>query len=282
MVNVTGNSGAINVSYTYDGLGRLVTRTDNVAGTTTVYYYAGQQLLQSEQYSPSPTGGGAGGEGSFADGTTCTTVQYVWSARYVDSPIETDSTVWTYSTADGGSWTAGAPDRLYYLTDANNNVTAVVQYVVGAGQWQVVERYSYNAYGNVTVYNSGWTETGNTSAVGNPILFAGMRQDPATGMCYDRDRWYDPSTGGFSSTDPARSDANLYIYCGDDPTDYTDPSGMQDAQSGGTSSGSGQGVPNVPTTTCGPAQPSAYPGTVPAGASSLPVAAISLDSADWL
>ena len=46
--------------------------------------------------------------------------------------------------------------------------------------------------------------------VGNPILFAGMRQDPATGMCYDRDRWYDPSTGGFSSTDPARSDANLY------------------------------------------------------------------------
>ena len=89
LVSVTGNSGAINVSYTYDGLGRLVTRTDNVAGTTTVYYYAGQQLLQSEQYSPSPTGGGAGGEGSFADGTTCTTEQYVWSARYVDSPIET-------------------------------------------------------------------------------------------------------------------------------------------------------------------------------------------------
>ena len=93
-----------------------------------------------------------------------------------------------------------------------------------------------------------------------------MRRDPATRMCYDRDRWYDPSTGGFSSTDPARSGANLYEYAGDDPTDFTDPSGL----AYGGAAGSDQGVPNVPTTTCRPAQPSAYPGTVPAGASSLP------------
>ena len=208
-------SGAINVSYTYDGLGRLVTRTDNVAGTTTVYYYAGQQLLQSEQYSPSPTGGGAGGEGSFADGTTCTTEQYVWSARYVDSPIETDSTVWTYSAADGGSWSAAAPDRLYYLTDANNNVTAVTN-----SSGVVQERYAYDAYGNVTMYDGptsaggDWSNPHTVSTQGNPILFAGMRQDPATGMCYDRDRWYDPSTGGFSSTDPAQSGANSVRVCG--------------------------------------------------------------------
>ena len=110
---------------------------------------------------------------------------------------------------------------MYYLTDANNNVTAVTN-----ASGVVQERYSYDAYGNVTIYNANWTATGTASAVGNTMLFAGMNQDPTTGLYYDRARWYNPSTGGYLSRDPAQSDANLYRYVGNDPIGKVDPSGL--------------------------------------------------------
>ena len=192
LVNVSGDDGAINVSYGYDGLGREITRTDNTAAAGTVattdLYYAGQQLLESCDRSPLPLGEGEG-EGFPANGATAVVEQYVWSARYVDSPIESDRTVSTYSTGSGWRPTT---DRLYYLTDANNNVTAVTD-----ASGVVQERYSYDAYGHVTVYNASWTETGNTSAVGNDRFFAGMQLDPVTGMYEDGCRWYNASTGGF-------------------------------------------------------------------------------------
>ena len=157
---------------------------------------------------------------SPVNGATAVVEQYVWSACYVDSPIETDRTVSTYSTAGGGSWSA-ATDQLYYLTDANDNVTAVTD-----ASGVVQERYSYDAYGHVTVYNANWSQTGTTSAVGNTVLFAGMDLDPTTGLYYDGARWYNPSTGGYMSRDPAQSSANLYEYCGDDPTGAVDPTGL--------------------------------------------------------
>ena len=47
---------SIDISYSYDGLGRMITRTDNKvpAGktATTDYYYSGQQMLESSQRAP--------------------------------------------------------------------------------------------------------------------------------------------------------------------------------------------------------------------------------------
>ena len=78
-------------------------------------YYDGQQVVETRL----PDGQG----GLQPD------QQYVWSARYVDSPILRDS----YS---GGVLVSAS--RLYYLTDANHNVTAVTN---SAGVVQ--ERYDY-------------------------------------------------------------------------------------------------------------------------------------------
>ncbi len=218
---------SIDISYSYDGLGRMITRTDNkaVSGTaaTTDYYYAGQQMLESDQRPPT----------SLNNGATRTSEQYVWSARYVDSPIESDTTVSTYSAASGGSWTAATPDRLYYLTDANNNVTAVVGYDTAKSAWEVEERYSYDAYGNVTMYNGptsaggDWSNPHTVSSQGTTRLFAGEQQDATTGLYYVRARWYDSSTGGYITQDPAQSDPNAYRYTGNDPTNFNDPSGMR-------------------------------------------------------
>ena len=110
----------------------------------------------------------------------------------------------TYS---GGALVSG--DRLYYLTDASGNVTAVTD-----SSGIVQERYVYDAYGNVTFYAANWLSASATSSltISNTLLFAGMQRDALTDVYYDRERWYNPSTGDFITRDPAQSDPNLYRY----------------------------------------------------------------------
>lgn len=52
-------------------------------------------------------------------------------------------------------------------------------------------------------------------------------RDPATGLVYLRDRWYDPATGSFVTPDPEghRDSSNLYAYCGGDAINCSDPTG---------------------------------------------------------
>jgi RHS repeat-associated protein len=52
--------------------------------------------------------------------------------------------------------------------------------------------------------------------------------DPATGLVYARARWFDPQTGSFLSADPAgyRDSSNLYAYCGGDPVNCKDSTGL--------------------------------------------------------
>ncbi len=61
--------------------------------------------------------------------------QNVWSPRYVDAMVLRDS----YS---GGVLQPAS--RLYYLSDANYNVTAIVGKVNDT--WQAVERYAVSAH----------------------------------------------------------------------------------------------------------------------------------------
>ena len=103
------------------------------------------------------------------------------------------------------------------------NVVALVSSSVA-----VVERYEYTPYGQMTIYNPDWSpKTVQSSAYGNTILNKGMSLDATTGLYYDRARWYDPGTDTFITRDPARADANLYRFCGDNPVNYIDPTGMK-------------------------------------------------------
>jgi hypothetical protein len=63
--------------------------------------------------------------------------QYVWDARYIDAPV-----VRFYDDDVDGTDVV----QQYYTNDANMNVTALV-----AADGDVVERYMYDPYGNVTV-----------------------------------------------------------------------------------------------------------------------------------
>jgi RHS repeat-associated protein len=123
--------------------------------------------------------------------------QFVWSARYVDSPVLRDA-----NTDADGLCNDETDQRLYYLTDANANVTALVEYDPGDTRWEVVERYSYSAYGNQTIYDATWANTRTESLYANTLGFTGQDSDPVTGLSYYRDRWYNPTSRTFINRDP--------------------------------------------------------------------------------
>jgi RHS repeat-associated protein len=195
---VSASDGTTTDTYQYDGVGRLTERV--VSGTTEHFYYSGQQVVETRL----PSESGLQPE-----------YQYVWSLQYVDSPILRD----TYS---GGELQSS--ERLYYLTDANHNVTAVVN-----SSGVVQERYDYDPFGKVTIYNASWSSPTTTSSVGNTRFFAGQELDPLTGLQYSRARWYSASIGGFLSRDPtgfAAGDVNLHRYVNSNPIIFVDPSGL--------------------------------------------------------
>jgi RHS repeat-associated protein len=185
---VKAPGGATEAVYGYDGLGRRVQVTEG--GTTTDLYYSDQWQVVEERVS----------------GTT--TAQYVWGAQYVDELIERDR---------------GA-ERLYAQQDANWNVTALLD-TTGAA----VERYLEDPFG-VTTYLTGSWGSRSSSAYAWQYNHLGGRLDTVTGDYNFRNREYRPSIGRWQTDDPIRynaGDSNLYRYVRNEPTNATDPSGLQ-------------------------------------------------------
>ncbi len=217
LVEVDDSSGNPIEKYTYDGTNRRIqVYSEYSDGTPTKLeddYLSGQQVVESDLATGSDVTTSATPAGGY---------QYVWSPRYIDAPVLRD----TLLTNRSG---IVAADRVFYVGDANYNVTGLVN-----ASGQVVERYAYTPYGQVTYYHGNdqpgtyadWSPAGSSSAYGNTRLFAGMHFNPATGLYDDRARPYDPALERFIGRDPALADENLYRYCGDGPANMRDPSGL--------------------------------------------------------
>ncbi len=111
----------------------------------------------------------------------------------------------------------------YSLKDLSNTVLALAN-----SSGSIVESYNYDAYGNVTIKNSGGNVI-STSAYGNRFLFQGREYDYTTQLYNFRARWYDPETGRWLSNDPIgiSGGLNLYAFCGNDPVNFVDPIGLK-------------------------------------------------------
>jgi len=92
-----------------------------------------------------------------------------------------------------------------------------------------IHQTGYDSFGNQT---SQVTEPG-AAAVDCLFGYTGRPFDSNTGLQNNLDRWYDPSVGKWLSEDPSglAPDSNPYRYCGNGPTDGTDPSGMAEPPS---------------------------------------------------
>ncbi|MFZ3200418.1 MAG: RHS repeat-associated core domain-containing protein [Candidatus Acidiferrales bacterium] len=104
----------------------------------------------------------------------------------------------------------------YYEQDGLSSVTSLT-----ASNGSLAQSYTYDSLGNTT--NSSGSLT-------NFFRYAGREFDTETGLYCDRARYFDPTTGRFLSEDPlgfAADGVNFYEYAYDNPTDFTDPLGLQ-------------------------------------------------------
>jgi len=215
--------------YEYDGLHRRIAKIVPNAGTSTnrdrtdYYYNTSWQVLEEKRADNVSTA-------VAANETLLARYQYIWSPRYIDSPVLRDA-----DTDDDGDCTDGSGDseRLYYTTDANHNVTALV-----GTDGEVIERYVYDPYGQPTIYDDDWSETIDyADSRQNEITYCGYRYSDGSRLYQARHRWYDYAHGRWLSRDPKDSNSpaggyhdgmNLYEYVESAPPNGLDPSGTED------------------------------------------------------
>ena len=95
--------------------------------------------------------------------------------------------------------------------------------------------YTYDAWGNIlsTVYSNGGAST---SARFNPLRYRGYYYDTETGLYYLNSRYYDSVVGRWISPEPnvyqgnfdigaGYTSYNIYVYCANNPIQYSDING---------------------------------------------------------
>jgi len=201
--------------YEYDGLARRVKKhvdsdspsSPNGIGTYEHFFYnRGWQVMEMRRSTVENTG----------PESLQPEYQYVWSLRYIDAPVLRDKN------ADGDSLCDD--DRIYYLDDANFNVTTIVD--TGG---DALERYVYSPYGVLTIYDATWSNIRSDSSYDIEYTYTGRRYDKETGLYYYRHRVLSAQLGRFLSRDPAGyegGDINLSRYVRSLPTTLLDPNGM--------------------------------------------------------
>lgn len=116
----------------------------------------------------------------------------------------------------------------WYLTDHLGSIRLLTD-----NTGTVIDQIDYDAYGNIT------NET--NAANGDRYKYASGQDNAILGMTFygekGKGRWYNPATGSWSNADPTGLAAgpNPYDYVANNPTNATDPSGLD---SFGTSPGS--------------------------------------------
>jgi RHS repeat-associated protein len=188
---VKNSGGTTLVTYAYDPLTR---RVQEVTGSTRDLYYSSQWQLIEETVGGTPR------------------VSYVWSPVYVDAMVARD-----FDSDSNGS----LEQRLYPTHDANFNVTALVN-----TSGTVVERYTYDPFGTVTVRNSAWTVA--TPAYGWQYFHQGGRLNVESGLYSFRYREYSPTLGRWVTIDPLMyiGGANAFGYVRNNPMYFIDPLGL--------------------------------------------------------
>jgi RHS repeat-associated protein len=192
-VQVFDSFGNLLAAYSYDPLGRRTQEFENDfwgnPTTRDLFFSAQGQVVEEWETNPS--------------GNTVVRAQEVWSPVYVDALVLRDR-----DPVPGGSGILS--ERLYALQDANWNVRAIVD-TTGTVQ----ERYVYDPYGQVTVWDPVYGQALGGSQFGFSWPYQCGRLDSNTGLYHFRHRDYSPTLGRWLEQDPAGyvNGANLYAIC---------------------------------------------------------------------
>lgn len=175
---------------TFDKLNRMITYKSN-DGTITVYNYYPDDLRMSKTV-----------------GTSDTTTQ-IWLNDKVAIDLNGSNVVSSY--IYGEKLIKGAYG--WYLYNAHGDVVALTN-----NDGTITKNYEYNPFG-VQLSDKDTIDL-------NPYRYCGEYYDAESGYTYLQARYYEPEIGRFISEDPAFDGNNWYVYCGNDPINMIDPTGM--------------------------------------------------------
>jgi len=187
-------------NYTWDALDQLAQVTN---GTTTVNYaYDGLGRRTKKSVNGTLTQWFYDGDSLYAEyGSSWTHPQARWSVAGIDHPLLRGMV-----NTDGSDGTAQFP-----LADGLGSVIALANSA------------------DTTLASQRFDTWGNRTASSGTILQVGYtgREPDETGLVFYRARYYSPAIGRFVSRDPIglHGGINLYAYVGNNPANYTDPTG---------------------------------------------------------
>ena len=224
----TGGDGSLTgAAYTYDFFNQLATASEN--GLIAAYAYNVQGIRTCKATATRQTYFLLDGGNVVGEHTGSETVTYLRGANLI-------------SRSDGSKIT-------YYLFNAHGDVAELL-----SDSGTVTHKYDYDAFG---------VEKKPDPLDGNPFRYCGEYYDGETKTYYLRARYYDPNIGRFTQQDTHWTTANsiygdnpqkineredklglksysyapqitavmqsgnLYVYCGNSPTSYTDPNGSE-------------------------------------------------------
>jgi RHS repeat-associated protein len=194
----SATDGTKSLSFYYDGLNRQITRGVNTGSGWNVTFsvWDGWNLLEER------------GQGDVLQRI------YFYGAK-------TDELVCAFGGAYNNGW---------FTQDGRGNVSHVFN-----DSANLVEHYTYGLSGEPLVWDAN-NNALSESTIENRFMFQG-RDYLKEGAIYDyRNRFYLPSLGRFIQSDPlgfGGGDANLFRFCGGDPVNGSDPSGLLEKEKPG-------------------------------------------------
>ena len=205
-----------NTTFTYDGNGNMVSKTENGQTTTYVYNYEdkmiqvnlpnGSSIVYSYDHSGKRIAKTAGG----------TTIDYYFDGDDLIAEAQ-GASILAYYTQGQGLISQRRNNASYFyhydglgstkaLTDANQNIPNTTKYDAWGNILQ--------AFGTIT----------------NPYLYVGelgYYGDGDVEMYLLTQRWYNPVVGRFVVRDPSDKEENLFVYCRNNSANFVDPKGLQ-------------------------------------------------------
>ena len=142
-----------------------------------------------------------------ADGKT---TGYIWDEGKIYA--ETNDLFEIQTAYIYGNERINSNNGVYYLYNGHGDVTGLAD---TAGN--ITKTYNYDAFGVES--NPNLEDT-------NPFRYCGEYYDKETDSIYLRARYYNPALGRFTTEDPAKDGLNWYVYCGNNPVMFIDPSGL--------------------------------------------------------